>query len=76
MSTSLAIVEPPSNLPVALGPDLASAVELAKAEKARSTRNAYGTDFRIFGGLCDSKGVASLEAYYLQPIGFRRGKPN
>jgi hypothetical protein len=35
-------------LPAALGLDLAAAADLAKAEKAASTRKAYGTDFRIF----------------------------
>jgi site-specific recombinase XerD len=62
MSTSLAVVEPAQNLPAALGLDLASAVDLAKAEKAPSTRKAYGTDFRIFKTWCDSKGVSSLPA--------------
>src|SRR5450755_4206547 len=62
MSTALALVEPAQNLPVALGPDLASAVDLAKAEKALSTRKAYGIDFRIFRAWCDGKGVASLPA--------------
>src|ERR1700722_17252387 len=62
MSTSLAVVEPAQTLPAALGPDLASAVDLARAEKALSTRKAYGSDFRIFGMWCDAKGVASLPA--------------
>jgi site-specific recombinase XerD len=37
-------------------------VDLAKAEKAQSTRKAYRTDFRIFKAWCDAKGVASLPA--------------
>jgi site-specific recombinase XerD len=45
-----------------LGADFAAAVDLAKAEKAQSTRKAYRTDFRIFKAWCDAKGVASLPA--------------
>ena len=37
-------------------------MDLAKAEKAQSTRKAYRTDFRIFKAWCDAKGVASLPA--------------
>jgi site-specific recombinase XerD len=37
-------------------------VDLAKAEKAASTRRAYGTDFRLFKAYCDAKGVSSLPA--------------
>jgi hypothetical protein len=48
MSTALTVVSDGSNLPAALGPDLATAIDLAKAEKAASTRKAYGTDFRLF----------------------------
>ena len=62
MSTSLAVLEPALNLPAALGADLASAVDLAKAEKALSTRKAYGTDFRIFKAWCDANCVSALPA--------------
>src|ERR1700738_3831932 len=62
MSTSLTIVSDGANLPAALGADFAAAVDLAKAEKAQSTRKAYRTDFRIFKAWCDAKGVASLPA--------------
>jgi site-specific recombinase XerD len=62
MSTNLATAEVIQTLPAALGPDLASAIDLAKAEKALSTRKAYGTDFRIFRAWCDGKGVSSLPA--------------
>src|ERR1700676_4109273 len=62
MSASLTVIEPSENLPAALGPELASAVELAQAEKAASTRKAYGTDFRLFRAWCDAKGVSSLPA--------------
>jgi site-specific recombinase XerD len=62
MSTSVTIVSDASNLPAALGPDLASAIDLAKAEKAVSTRKAYGTDFRLFKAWCDARGVPALPA--------------
>jgi site-specific recombinase XerD len=35
---------------------------LPKAEKALSTRKAYGTDFRLFKAWCDGKGVGALAA--------------
>ena len=44
------------------GPDLTAAVDLAKAEKAASTRKAYGTDFRLFKAWCDGKRISSLPA--------------
>jgi site-specific recombinase XerD len=62
MSVALTIIETTQNLPAALGPDLAAAIDLAKAEKAPSTRKAYGTDFRLFKAWCDGKGVSSLPA--------------
>jgi site-specific recombinase XerD len=62
MSTALTILSDASNLPAALGPDLAAAIDLAKAEKAASTRKAYGTDFRIFKAWCDARGVSALPA--------------
>jgi site-specific recombinase XerD len=62
MSTSLTKIESAQNLPAALGPDLASAIDLAQAEKAASTRKAYRTDFRLFRAWCDAKGVSSLPA--------------
>jgi hypothetical protein len=48
MSANVTVVRIAPNLPAALGPDLTAAVDLAKAEKAVSTRKAYGTDFRLF----------------------------
>jgi hypothetical protein len=48
MPTDLTVIEAAQSLPAALGPDLTTAVDLAKAEKAPSTRKAYGTDFRLF----------------------------
>ena len=62
MSASLTVIETAQNLPAVLGPDLRAAVDLAKAEKAASTRKAYGTDFRLFKEWCDDKGVSSLPA--------------
>jgi site-specific recombinase XerD len=63
MSTSVVtIVSGGTNLPAALGPDLAAAIDLAKAEKAASTRKAYGTDYRLFKAWCDAKGAQALPA--------------
>src|SRR5271165_215619 len=62
MSTALALIPDGSTLPAALGPDLTAAVDLAKAEKALSTRKAYATDFRIFREWCDARGVPALPA--------------
>jgi hypothetical protein len=59
MSTDLTTV-PASAL--ALGADLANALDLAKAEKAPSTRKAYKTDFRMFREWCDARGVSALPA--------------
>jgi hypothetical protein len=49
-STMNAIVPTPPGaaLPAALAPDLTRAAELAREEKAASTRRAYRSDFRIF----------------------------
>jgi hypothetical protein len=60
MPASLTVIS--GGLPAALGPDLAAAVDLAKAEKAASTRKAYGTDFRIFRTWCEARGVSALPA--------------
>jgi site-specific recombinase XerD len=62
MSTTLTIIEPAEDLPAALGPHLVAAVDLAQAEKAASTRKAYGTDFRLFKTWCDTRGVSSPPA--------------
>jgi len=62
MSTGLTVTEIAQTLPAALGPDLTAAVDLARAEKALSTRKAYGTDFLLFKTWCDAKGVSSLPA--------------
>jgi site-specific recombinase XerD len=62
MSTLPTPVSAGLTLPAALGPDLAAAMGLAKAEKAASTRKAYGTDFRLFKEWCDARGVSALPA--------------
>ena len=62
MSTALAVISDASSLPAALGPDLAAAVDLAKAENVASTRKAYGTDFRIFREWCEARSVSALPA--------------
>jgi site-specific recombinase XerD len=62
MSASLTVIETAQSLPSALGPDLAAAIDLAKTEKALSTRKAYESDFRIFKAWCDGKGVSALPA--------------
>jgi site-specific recombinase XerD len=62
MSAALTVIPDGSNLPAALGTDFAAALDLAKAEKAKSTRKAYGTDFRLFKVYCDGKGVSALPA--------------
>jgi hypothetical protein len=62
MSTNLTVLEAAENLPASLGTDLAAAIDLAHAEKATSTRKAYGSDFRLFRAWCDAKGVSALPA--------------
>ena len=60
MSAALTVIS--QNLPASLNEDFATAIDLAKAEKAASTRKAYGTDFRLFKAYCDAKGVSALPA--------------
>jgi site-specific recombinase XerD len=62
MTNQLPATVTANQLPAALGVDFAAAVDLAKAEKALSTRKAYGTDFRLFKVYCDAKGVSALPA--------------
>jgi len=62
MTTALTVLPDGSNLPAVLGPDLAAAIDLAKAEKAASTRKAYGTDFRLFREWCEARAVSALPA--------------
>jgi site-specific recombinase XerD len=60
--SALTVISDASSLPAALCPDLTAAVDLARAEKAASTRKAYGTDFRIFRTWCEARGVCALPA--------------
>ncbi|MGY4433148.1 site-specific recombinase XerD [Bradyrhizobium sp. F1.13.1] len=61
MSSPLALADV-FPVPAALAPELAAAIEYAKAEKAPATRKAYGTDFRLFRAWCDEKQVSALPA--------------
>jgi site-specific recombinase XerD len=62
--TTLPVIQNPAvySVPAALAPDLAAAVNYAKAEKSPATRKAYATDFRLFKQWCDGKGAAALPA--------------
>src|ERR1700704_5905348 len=62
MSAALTVIPDGSNLPAALGAEFAAALDLAKAEKAKSTRKAYGTDFRLFQVYGDARGCSPLPA--------------
>jgi hypothetical protein len=61
--SSLPALPSASAIPAALTPDLAAAVEFAKAEKSPATRKAYGTDFRLFRAWCDEKQAGALPAF-------------
>jgi site-specific recombinase XerD len=62
MTTSHVVQNASSSVSAALAPDLAAAVNYARAEKAPATRKAYATDFRLFREWCDGKGAQSLPA--------------
>jgi site-specific recombinase XerD len=62
MTTLPAIQDAAFSVPAALTPDLAAAVNYAKAEKSPATRKAYATDFRLFKAWCDRKGAQALPA--------------
>ena len=49
--TAIVAISPGTALPAALAPELTRAGELAREEKAASTRRAYRSDFRIFQSL-------------------------
>ena len=51
-----------STLPTVPEADLAAAVGYARAEKAPATRKAYGSDFAIFQGWCEKRGLNALPA--------------
>jgi integrase len=62
MTTLPAIQDTACSVPTALAPDLAAAVNYARAEKSPATRKAYAADFRLFKEWCDGKGAQSLPA--------------
>jgi hypothetical protein len=49
-------------LPAELAPDLEHASNYARAEKATTTRRAYGSDFAIFSAWCAERHTSSLPA--------------
>ena len=51
-----------SALPAALEPEIESAAEYARAEKAAATRRAYRSDFALFHAWCEAKRVPALPA--------------
>jgi hypothetical protein len=55
-------ISPGTALPAALALELTRAAELAREEKAASTRRAYRSDFRIFEAWCQGRGVSALPA--------------
>jgi site-specific recombinase XerD len=62
MTTLPVIHDAACSVPAALSPDLAAAMNYAKAEKAPATRKAYATDFRLFKEWCEGKGAQALPA--------------
>src|SRR5215207_3606198 len=60
--TALAVVEP-AQLPSTIEPELAAAVDLARAEKSEATRRAYRSDFRQFSDWCEAKAMSALPAF-------------
>jgi site-specific recombinase XerD len=62
MTTLPVIQDTLCSLPAALAPDLAAAMNYAKAEKSPATRKAYATDFRLFKEWCDGKGAQPMPA--------------
>jgi site-specific recombinase XerD len=57
-----ALVSDENSLPVTLRDALESAADLARAEKAPSTRRAYGADFAIFRAWCSEQALCPLPA--------------
>jgi site-specific recombinase XerD len=52
----------PAEIPARLMPDVDRAADLARNEKARATRQAYGSDFEIFEVWCADRGASALPA--------------
>jgi site-specific recombinase XerD len=62
-SRELVTVDPISaQLPAVFEAELQRAADRAKSAKAAATRRAYGSDWRIFGEWCQSRGLAALPA--------------
>jgi site-specific recombinase XerD len=58
---ALTVIAEPA-LPIAFVAELELASDFAKASKAQSTINAYGSDFRIFESWCRGRGLTALPA--------------
>jgi site-specific recombinase XerC len=56
------VVADASALPVRVEPEIESAAEYARAEKAAATRRAYRSDFALFRSWCEAKGLPALPA--------------
>lgn len=61
-TTQSVIIANPCALESALGPELAEAVDYARASRSAATRRAYCSDFEIFRAWCNSKGLSPLPA--------------
>jgi site-specific recombinase XerD len=61
--SALPVLLEPAPLPSTIAPELAAAVDLARAEKSQATRRAYRSDFRQFSDWCQGKGVVALPAF-------------
>jgi site-specific recombinase XerD len=62
MTTLPVIQDAAYSVAAALAPELAAAVNYARAEKSPATRKAYGSDFKLFKAWCDGKGAEALPA--------------
>src|SRR3954467_14927384 len=62
MSALPAVIET-AQVPSTIAPELAAAVDLARAEKSDGTRRAYRSDFRQFSHWCEGKGLVALPAF-------------
>jgi hypothetical protein len=57
-----ALIPQAAFVPAAMRADVERAADFARAEKAESTRKAYGSDFLIFAAWCHGRGVNALPA--------------
>jgi site-specific recombinase XerD len=69
MDTALVVLEQPA-LPVELTATLELAADFAKASKAKATKDAYASDWRIFGIWCRARGLSPLPASAAAVCGF------